>query len=285
MKNLPRTDLACEANALWQSDSGATTRLKGVIARDEQLNGYGVTSVEITDDEGSKELCKPIGKYFTLELDKLLHRQENAFEDAVSALSELIRRLPIPQEGDVVVACLGNSDITPDAVGPVAADNIVVTRHLKQNLPQDFAAFRSVSVVRPGVLATSGIESAEAVKSFCSTISPSCVFVVDALASADLTRLGRTVQITDTGIAPGSGVGNDRAELSSAYLGVPVVAVGVPTVVDAAAFSNDNAAKGMFVTPRTVDDLVLRTGKLIGYGINLALHNGMTCGDADMLLE
>lgn len=156
---------------------------------------------------------------------------------------------------------------------------------MKRSMPQEFASFRSVSVVRPGVLGTSGIESAESVQAFCSAVSPALIIVVDALASADLARLGRTVQITDTGIAPGSGVGNDRAALNAQALGIPVVAIGVPTVVDAAAFSTEAAADGMFVTPRTVDDLVRRTGKLIGYAINLALHQGLTCGDADMLLE
>lgn len=285
MVPLPRTDLACEANDLWCKSAQSTTQLQGVAARDEELNGYKITSVEILDENGSKELCKPIGKYFTLELDKLLHRKENAFEDAAAALSILLKRLALPAQGDVVCACLGNPDITPDAVGPIAAQNIIVTRHLKRSMPQDFAAFRSVSVVRPGVLGTSGIESAESVRAFCSAVSPSLIVAVDALASADLARLGRTVQITDTGIAPGSGVGNDREALNAQAFGVPVVAIGVPTVVDAASFSSEAAANGMFVTPRTIDDLVRRTGKLIGYAIDLALHEGLTCGDADMLLE
>ena len=277
MKPMPRTDLAAEANALFQKSAADTSALPGVSARDEILSGFPVTTVEILDDAGAEALCKPKGKYLSLELDNLLHRRENAFENAALALSELLKRFSLPPEGDIVCACLGNPDITPDAVGPIAAQNVVVTRHLKRSLPQDFAAFRSVAVVRPGVLGTCGIESAEAVRAFCAVVSPALVVVVDALAAADFARLGRTVQLTDTGIAPGSGVGNDRAALNAGTLGVPVLAVGVPTVVD--------AGEGLFVTPRTVDDLVRRTGKLIGYAVNLALHNGITCGDVDLLLE
>jgi spore protease len=280
-----RTDLAFEADELWRRSAGESAELPGVKSANETISGCGVTSVEILDQQGASALCKPVGKYYTLELDRVLHREDSAFEDAVSALAQLLRRLNMPPEGDIVCACLGNPNITPDSVGPFAAENLIVTRHLKRSMPQDFAAFRSVSVVRPGVLGTSGIESAEYVRAFCGQVSPSFVIVVDALASADLSRLGRTLQITDAGIAPGSGVGNDRAALNAAYLGVPVAAVGVPTVVDAGAFSQDELAKGMFVTPRSIDDLVRRAGKLIGYGIDLALHSGLTCADVDMLIE
>lgn len=278
-----RTDLACEArDALLSAGGGENT--EGVSVREELLSGCRVTAVEVLDENGAKALCKPIGKYYTLELGRLLHREDNAFEDAAAALGELLRRL-LPAQGEIVCACLGNADITPDAVGPLAAESIIVTRHLKRSMPENFAGFRSVSALRPGVLATSGLESADCVRAFCSAVSPAAVVVVDALAASDLSRLGSTVQVTDAGIAPGSGVGNDRAELNAAYLGVPVAAVGVPTVVDAGAFSNDKTASGMFVTPRNIDDLVRRTGKLIGYGIDLALHSGLTCGDVDMLVE
>ncbi len=280
-----RTDLASEARELWQKSAGETNELAGVKAQYEMINGLKATTVEILDKQGSDTLCKPVGKYFTLFLDKLRRREENAFSDAAMALSSLLRRFAIPEDGDAVVACLGNRAITPDALGPLCGDSVLVTRHLKRSLPESFAGFRSVAVIRPGVLAATGIESAENVKAFCGQVQPSCVFVVDALASASLERLGTTIQLADSGIAPGSGVGNDRAAMNSDYLGVPVFAVGVPTVVDASAFSDAEFAKGMFVTPRSIDELVRGAAKLIGYAINLTLHPGITMADIDMLLE
>jgi len=142
-----------------------------------------------------------------------------------------------------------------------------------------------VAAVRTGVLGSTGIESAEVLRAICESISPSRVVAIDALASGSLDRLCRTIQITDVGIVPGSGVGNNRAELCERTLGVPVVAIGVPTVVDAAVFSDEESAKGMFVTPRDIDSSVRDTAKLIGYGINLAMHDGLTIGDVDMFLS
>lgn len=277
-----RTDLASESNALYNQSASA---LPGVVTNTENQKGFELQSLEITDSASAEKLGKPVGKYLTLYLDKLLKRGENAFEDAALVIAMMLRRLDLPLDGDILIACLGNADITPDALGPLAAQSILVTRHLKKSLPEDFAAFRSVSVVRTGVLGTTGLESAENVRAACGAVSPVAVIAIDALASADLSRLCRTVQISDVGIAPGSGVGNDRAALNRDFLGVPVIAVGVPTVIDAAAFSTDEDAKGMFVTPRNIDDLVRRTAKLIGYGINLALHDGINCADLDMLLE
>ena len=187
-----------------------------------------------------------------------------------------------PPKG-TLVAGLGNDEMTPDAVGPLAVNSVIATRHLKRGMPEDFAGFTTVSAVKPGVLGATGIESAELLRSACRAADPARLIAVDALASASLERLCRTVQLTDAGIVPGSGVGNDRAAVSQKSLGLPVLAIGVPTVVDASAFSDSPDAAGMFVTPRDIDASVRDVAKLIGYGINLALHDGLTVADIDML--
>lgn len=275
-----RTDLAAEQRELTP-DAGS---LRGVRADSEQRSGFEVNTVEILDAEGEKALCKPVGKYVTLGLEPLIGRASDAFEDAAALLAELIREL-LPADGGkgTLVAGLGNDEMTPDAVGPLAVNAVIATRHLKRGMPEDFAAFSTVSAVKPGVLGSTGIESAELLRSACRAADPARLIAVDALASASLERLCRTVQLTDAGIVPGSGVGNDRAAVNAASLGLPVLAIGVPTVVDAAAFSDSPDAAGMFVTPRDIDSSVRDVAKLIGYSINLALHEGLTVADIDML--
>ena len=276
-----RTDLASE---VVQRPENAS--LSGLELDEEHICGCRVTAVKINGGEASKVLCKPIGNYLTLELDEYIRRRENSFSDAANALSQLMRRFAeIQNAQSFLVACLGNRAITPDAVGPEVSDSLIVTRHLKQSLPQEFAALSSVAVLRTGVLGTTGIESAQSLKALCGLVQPDCVIAVDALASGELDRLCRNVQICDSGIAPGSGVGNDRAELNRESLGVPVIAVGVPTVIDAAAFCADESAAGLFVTPRNIDELVRSVSKLVAYGLNLALHPGLSIADVDMLVE
>ena len=276
-----RTDLASE---VVQRPENAS--LAGLELNEERICGCRVTAVKINGGEASKVLCKPIGNYLTLELDEYIRRRENSFSDAANALSQLMRRFAeIQNAQSFLVACLGNRAITPDAVGPEVSDSLIVTRHLKQSLPQEFAALSSVAVLRTGVPGTTGIESAQSLKALCGLVQPDCVIAVDALASGELDRLCRNVQICDSGIAPGSGVGNDRAELNRESLGVPVIAVGVPTVIDAAAFCADESAAGLFVTPRNIDELVRSVSKLVAYGLNLALHPGLSIADVDMLVE
>ncbi|HBD86537.1 MAG TPA: GPR endopeptidase [Clostridiales bacterium] len=286
MERKIRTDLAVEQRELVRGSAAETTELPGVRAREDMRKGYKVTTVDVLDEEGSKALCKPVGRYTTIELDALIQRAENAFVDAAELLAELLREVLRPDMGaGTLVAGLGNDAITPDALGPLAIESVMATRHLKSRMPEQFEAFRPVAAVRTGVLGSTGIESAEVLRAICESISPSRVVAIDALASGSLDRLCRTIQITDVGIVPGSGVGNNRAELCERTLGVPVVAIGVPTVVDAAVFSDEESAKGMFVTPRDIDSSVRDTAKLIGYGINLAMHDGLTIGDVDMFLS
>ena len=279
-----RTDLAMEARAAWIRDNGGD--LPGAAEGTEERSGFAVHVVEIREREAAEKLCKPIGRYVTLELDPLLRREEDAFSRACGVLAEELRRQLALAPGDRVLAvCLGNPDMTPDAVGPLCAGHLLVTAHLKRALPEDFAAFRSVSVLRTGVLGTTGVESARLARAVAELVQPAAVVAVDALAAADGSRLCRTVQITDAGIVPGSGVGNARSALNRETLGVPVVAVGVPTVVDAAALCGRQDVGGMFVTPRDIDARVRETARLVGYALDLAFHEGLEIGDVEALLS
>ena len=279
-----RTDLASEARSLWRESAGDTAKLKGVSAREETVRGIPVTAVEILDGNGAKALGKPVGKYYTLELGSVIGRGASEFPDAAAALAELISRCFKSDPPELtLIAALGNPNITPDALGCLAAESVLVTRHLKQSLPQQFGAFRSTALCRTGVLGTTGIESGAQISYLCRQLKPDCIIAIDALACSDISRLCRTVQISSSGIAPGSGVGNNREALNEESLGVPVIAVGMPTVIDAGSLSGE-ADPALFVTPRDIDCAVRSVAKLIGYGIDLALHQGLTVTDIDMLV-
>ena len=274
-----RTDLASEA----QSRLGCRA-LPGVRAREEELFGLPVTAVEITDSAGAEALGKPEGHYYTLLLPARFARGEEVFPRAARAVAELIGRCRSAPWHSVLVAALGNPDITPDAVGSLAASYILVTRHLKQSDPETFRSFSSTALFRTGVLGTTGMESAAQIRTLCAVLRPDAVIAIDALAGSDYSRLCRSVQISDAGIAPGSGVGNDREALDRACLGVPVVALGVPTVIDASQLSRDPSLAAMFVTPRSIDSDVRALSRLLAYGVNLALHPGLALADIDMLI-
>ena len=277
-----RTDIAAEAHRLWAASADSLTELSGVVARTEKHGAFTVEQVEICSVEGSEALRKPQGLYFTLELPSLPTRGHPDFNTAASVLSELIRRcLPSPPSSALIVL-LGNSDITPDALGSLTAPWLLVTRHLPK-LPA-FLSSCSIAVSRPGVLGTSGMESAQQVSALAELLHPDCVLCVDALAGADPSRVCRTVQVCSTGISPGSGVGNNREALNRETLGVPVVAIGVPTVLDAASLSPEQPVSDCFLTPRSIDLSVRSAARLIGYGIDLALLPQLTVSDVDMLV-
>ena len=298
-----RTDLALEARELWQESAGETTKLPGVEARDGEREGLPVTTVDILDQEGEKALGKPKGRYVTLTLEGLASREGDIFARSIQALAAELSLLlkDIPPQGLVLVAGLGNRAITPDNIGPKAADQTMVTRHLVERVPEHFGSFRPVAALAAGVLGTTGMESGELVRAVAETLRPACVIAVDALASRSLRRVCRTIQLADTGITPGSGVGNARAALNAETLGVPVIAVGVPTVVDAATLTCDvlaeagkgelnpaalqGAGDGLIVTPKDIDTQVHDLAKVIGYGINLALHTGLTIEDVELFLS
>ena len=287
-----RTDLAVEAHALWRESAGETTRLKGVAAREEQVEGMTVTRVEILDQEGARALGKPEGTYLTLDVSPLWRREEDAFPRAVRAVAALLGPL-LPEEGPVLAAGLGNQAMTPDALGPRSLDHLLVTRHLGEALPQ----LRPVAGLGAGVLGTTGMEVAEWVRGAAEQVGPAAVIVVDALAARDLERLCATVQIADTGLVPGSGVGNHRMALNRETLGVPVISVGVPTVVDAETIARDllgeagavpkalnGRGRRFFVTPESIDQKIRDLSKVLGYGINLALQESLALEDLEALL-
>ena len=297
-----RTDLALEAKELWTESAEKETKLEGVRARDSLREGYQVTTVDILDEQGASSLGKPVGSYVTVQLDALARREEDAFGRAARAIAaELNGLLKLPEEATCLVVGLGNRAITPDAIGPGVADHTMVTRHLVEQAPEHFGSFRPVAALAAGVLGTTGVESGELVKAVAEKIRPGCIIAVDALASRSMDRVCTTVQLANTGIVPGSGVGNHRAALNRETLGVPVIAVGAPTVVDAGTLAADilaeagqegldpealaGAGEGLMVTPRDIDQRVADLVKVIGYGINLALQPGLTIEDVDLFLS
>ena len=283
-----RTDLALEARELWQESAEKATRLSGVKATKTKLEGYPMTRVDILNDKGSQALGKPQGSYLTIDLTTFWERRSDFFERAVRAVGGQLKGM-LPSDGPALIVGLGNAAMTPDAIGPLAADSILVTRHLIAAMPKHFSGFRPVSVFRTGVLGTTGVESAEAVRGLVAEVQPSMVIAIDALASRRVGRVCTTVQLSDTGIIPGSGVGNHRAALNQETLGVPVFSIGVPTVVDAATLAADlleesgiteidekklrGSQQNLMVTPRDIDAQVRDLGKVIGYGINWALQD------------
>ena len=285
---MKRTDLALEARELWQESAERTTRLQGVKATKAKQEGYPVTRVDILDERGEQALGKPRGSYRTVDLTTFWQRKPDFFERAVRVVGSQLKAL-VPAEGPVLVVGLGNRAMTPDAVGPLAADSVLVTRHLIAAQPRHFSGFRPVAVQRTGVLGTTGVESAEAVRGLAAQVEPALIIAIDALASRRVGRVCAAVQLSDTGIIPGSGVGNHRSALNQETLGVPVVAIGVPTVVDSATLAADlleesgitdydgealqKSRQNLMVTPRDIDQQVRDLGKVIGYGINWALQD------------
>lgn len=297
-----RTDLAVEAKEIWQEATRDTTKLEGVEAEEQTEEGFYIETVKILNEKGEKALNKPIGTYITVNLESLIKKNEGAFEKGIEILSKHLKLLLNIGEGDsAMVVGLGNMAITPDNLGPKTIENTMATRHLVDKLPEYFGSFRKVSTMQTGVLGTTGIESAEMIKAVADEVRPDVIIAIDALASRKLSRVCRTVQITDTGIIPGSGVGNKRATLCKNTLGIPVIALGVPTIVDAATLAADlmeNSGMGeidrdifgktggdMIVTPKEIDVYMEDISKFLGYGINMTLHEGLTEKDITMFLS
>ena len=294
-----RTDLALEACELWRESAEKTSRLSGVRSRERKSDGYPVTKVEILDERGETALGRPVGTYVTVDLRSYWRRGPDFFPRAVRATGRALKSLLPSESASALVVGLGNADMTPDAVGPLATQSVLVTRHLISSMPRQFAGFRPVAAFRTGVLGTTGVETAEAVRGLVEKIRPSVVIAIDALASRRRARLCATVQLSDTGILPGSGVGNRRAALNSETLGVPALAVGVPTVVDAATLAADlleehgqsidadalrTGHDGLTVTPRDIDAQVRDLARVVGYAVNWALQD-LDVSDISALLS
>lgn len=317
-----RTDLAVEARELAAAgcadDSG---ELDGVKVKTTDESDYFLTHVRIVSEEGCRLMGKPKGNYITLESEKLKENDVECHEKIIKILAENIRTLAnFGEEDCILVAGLGNWNITPDALGPKVVSKILVTRHLQGSLPAEIeATVRPVAAVSPGVMGITGIETGEIIKGIVEKLHPSLLIAIDALAARRSNRINAAIQMSDTGVAPGAGVGNQRMMLDKESLGIPVIAIGVPTVVDAATLVNDTmdrilgemlqqTTKGsafyemlqdleqeekyqmiadilgpytgnLFVTPKEVDAVVDRLANIIANSINIAVHPGITMED------
>lgn len=281
-----RTDLAVEKHEI-----AGEKNIDGIQAEKYTENGVTVTKINVLDDNASRAIGKPIGLYITAEVIPFT-KSSDLFSSQLSVLTDLIRKL-LPAEGLVLVAGLGNKTITPDALGPRSAELIFATRHIGSEIRKsiNLENLRDVAQIVPGVLGKTGIETAEIIESVVKNVNPCAVIVVDALASRRLERLGTTVQIATSGVVPGSGVGNSRSRIDSDTLGVPVISIGVPTVVDAATLASDlfektgyrqesdeldrilkTLGETIMVTPKEIDLLVERASQLVAMAINCALQ-------------
>ncbi len=277
-----RTDLALES---------INEKISEGITRTQRGNAFYITEIMIHNDKIGKQIGRKKGRYVTLETDSFDRISKDFKDMCIEFAKELSPFLP---KGNILIAGLGNSDITPDALGPKVASKIVATRHLRENLEEDdefLQGLRSVGVIAGGVLGQTGIESAELIDAIIKKIKPECVIVVDALACSDVNRLGKTIQFSDSGISPGSGVQNKRHELSYKSLGIPVIAVGIPTVVDMHTIVHSYTEKeisknipNMMVTPRDIDRLIERSSSMLAAGINMALHPQLDFEDIEAMM-
>lgn len=306
-----RTDLASERRDIYQKANNLE-QVDGIEATKEDINeNIKVERVKITNENGEKAIGKPMGDYITIDIQKLKIAQEEELEKAGEILANELKTIVakhVDSQGEILVVGLGNSYVTPDSLGPKVTNEIEVTRHIINYLPQYVEeGTRMVSAIAPGVLGTTGIETAEILKGIVDNIHPKLVIVIDALASRSIERISSTVQLSDTGIVPGAGVGNTRNEISQKTLGIPVVAIGIPTVVETAVLVNDcldlfitklqeeaksndylNQLKqednyeeikealvpkdyNLIVTPKEIDDLIENMTQVVATGINRAM--------------
>ncbi len=315
-----RTDLALEAHELYR-ESESKEEVPGVVVDTERLKKINITRVHIKNEQGEKALGKTVGSYVTLEIPTLIHKEQETFEDTIAVLAdELKRLLKLEENSSVLVVGLGNWQITADSLGPKVTSSVLVTRHMFELMPKEIEeGVRPVCAFSPGVLGLTGIETSEIIKGVVERVKPSAIIAIDSLAARRLSRVSTTIQLADTGITPGAGVGNKRQALTQSELGVPVIAMGVPTVVDAATMANDtidlvidhlmrqtekdsgfyNTLKnldrsekyeiirqaqgeelgGLIVTPKEVDEIIEDIAEIISNAISIALHDSITIND------
>lgn len=310
-----RTDLALEAKESFEQDD---VEIKGVVVEEEydEEREIHITKVKIETEKGAKAMGKPIGTYITLEAPNMSDPDEDYHKEISTVLAGHIRNLieRSEEEQSILVVGLGNREVTPDALGPEVVGNLLITRHVIQEygkLAMGKDKVNLISGIVPGVMAQTGMETLEIIRGVVEETKPSLVIAIDALAARSTKRLSRTIQITDTGINPGSGVGNHRHALTRETLGVPVIAIGIPTVVDAATIVNDTMENlieameqsdhmkgfgntwrefdssekyqlirelisphlnGMFVTPKDIDDTIKRISFTVSEALNMAFQ-------------
>lgn len=315
-----RTDLAVEAKELFEKQNKRNDT-PGVEVTEASEGDIRITNVRIVDEDGASKMGKPVGTYITIDMPEFTHYDADTADEVSEVLAKTLSTVVNLEESmTALVVGLGNWNVTPDALGPKVVSRLMVTRHLKQLVPDSIdEGIRPVCAMSPGVLGITGIETGEVIKAVVEKIKPNLIVAVDALASRKLERVNRTIQIGTSGIAPGSGIGNKRMEISERTLGIPVVAIGVPTVVDAATMANDtidmvldemiaqseqggnfysmlkdidkNEKQKMIseilrpyvgelvVTPKEVDMVIDSVSKVIANGINIALQPALTIDD------
>lgn len=280
------TDLAIETVEAAKSD------IDGVRQNEYKKGKITVNEIEIESDSAAKRLGRDKGRYITLCADSMSDFAYNE-EQLIELFSESMKKL-LRNPKSVLICGIGNRDITPDALGPLAADKIFATRHLSKQLMRTagLGNLTPVSVISPGVLGQTGLEVGETLKGIVENTKPDAVIVIDALAARNVARLCTTVQLSDTGITPGSGVHNARAEISEKTLGVQVISVGVPTVADAQIFSGENCEKlnnfsdePMIITPREIDMIIQHAAIVTAMGINLTLQPHISLDDMTLLVS
>ncbi|MEG0296383.1 MAG: GPR endopeptidase [Clostridium sp.] len=319
-----RTDLAVEAKEMYVKESKRETN--GVNVTEESTGDINITTVKVESDEAAENLGKPKGSYVTIDFPEFTPYDGDLMDDVSKVLAHSLKRLvDIDENQMALVVGLGNWKVTADSLGPKVSEKIMVTRHLKEVMPDAIDAdIVPVCAIAPGVLGVTGIETGEMVKSIVDKIKPDLVICIDALGSRKLERVNRTIQICDTGISPGAGVGNHRMKINEESLGVKVIAIGVPTVVDAATIANDTidlvlddlisqvdegkafyemlksidkAEKSMLirqvltpyvgdliVTPKDVDAVIDGLAKIIANGINIAIQPNMSMEDINKFM-
>lgn len=300
-----RTDLAAEAKEFIDSSSRA---LSGVSTSTADYDGINISRIEITSERGAEAMGHPIGTYITVDTGEFRKKDSESFKSAVMCIARQLRSvISIKSDDSILIVGLGNKLITADALGPKVTEYVMVTRHVQSELEKYFdPKLRAVSAICPGVLGQTGIETGELIKGTSSLTKPSLIIAIDALAARSVSRIARTVQISDAGITPGAGVGNARFAINKDTLGVPVIAIGVPTVVDAATMVgdileqvNDSALSekeqnhmrsairkaiepsglNLVVTPTDIDAIIDDTAKAVGFAINQALFENVSFED------
>ena len=301
-----RTDLADEVyENLSQKNK---TQIDGIRFEEEVCLGINLTKVTVENSNGEKISSKPIGEYITIDVGEIWKKTADEFENTAKVISRTVKKM-LKNDGLCLVVCLGNDAITSDAIGPLCAKKLIVSRHIKANAKTlfDSLGLGECACIVPGVTGSTGAEAYEIVKGVADILKPSCIIAVDALASRKLSRLAKTVQISNTGICPGSGVGNNRYELSQKTLGIPTISIGVPTVVDAATLCLDmlpqeiladktqmqyiteklsQNPKSFYVAPKETDTIIRTMAKLIGFSLNFAFHSEqMTISEMEEFLS
>ena len=301
-----RTDLALEAREMInEKKTGALKEVgklpEGIIMETTDKPNVLVTRITVENDEAAQAINKKKGRYVTIELKDGELNSIDVYQEVAKTLCDELEAFMPSKNPSIMIAGLGNWNVTPDSLGPKVVEKLVVTRHIKDSMPKDSLDPRlgNVCAVAPGVLGITGIETGELLQGVINRIKPDIIFAIDALASRKTSRINTTIQITDTGIVPGSGVGNKRMELSRDTLGIPVIAIGVPTVVEAITLAKDllENASGeeleeslytsisktcgaeMVVTPKNIDIAIERMATTIANGLNMTIHKGFDFGD------